>query len=336
MREIVQSRVDLLLENQKAMRKAFCLEDSLTTGVVAASYAEKDKAIDTDSIKEARKLLKKKQGIFSDLRAYNEITISARMALSGNPEKYLDELSEVYDKLKKGKLFGSAYRVLAAMTVVDLGRFSEADRIVERTNEIMKGMLKQHPFLTTEEDTCFAVILAITNKSVEDILDELEESYKRTKKLSINGDSAYSLSQVLTAYTKSAEEKADKAAQLLDAFKAVGITYGRGFELPSLGVLIGIDADKDEIVKEVIEVSDLLKGKMGFGFFDLFDNSRLMFGSMLVSGAYLAGDCAANASGIGNDIGRVLALETVIFITMMYIVSMSVATTTCTTSSCYH
>ncbi len=326
MREIIEKRTQLLVENQSIMSKGFFLEHSLTNAVVAATFAEKDKTADVNMIKEARKLLKSKTGIFSDLRSYNELTVSARMGLSGNAENYLDELLDVYDKFNKGKVFGSSYRVLAAMSICDQGKYSEAESLIEKTNDLLKRMNKVHPFLTSDEDSCFAVLLAMTDKSVESILDELEETYQILKKdFTFHDNAVYSLAQVLTAYAGSPEEKCSRALELFDAFKASGAKYGKGYELASLGALIDIDASTDEIVSEIIEVADYLKGKKGFGILDMGKETRLMFGTMLVSGAYLSGERTANASALSGDIGRIVALQTAIFVTMMIIISTSVA-----------
>ncbi len=79
MREIIERRTELLVENQSILSKGFFLEHSLTNAVVAAAFAEKDKSADVEMIKEAKKLLKKNTGIFSDFRSYNELMVSSRL-----------------------------------------------------------------------------------------------------------------------------------------------------------------------------------------------------------------------------------------------------------------
>ena len=326
MNEIVKRRSELLVENQKVMTKSFIFEHSITNAIVAAAFAEKDRNVDVDAIKDARNLLKKRKGVFSDFRAYNELIVSARMALSGNPEGYLDSLIDVYDKFKKGKLFGSSYKVLAAMSICDQGKYNDADRLVEKTNDLLKKMNKAHPMLTSDEDTCFAVLLAMTDKSVDDILTELEEAYGILKSdFAFHKDAVFSLAQVLTAYEGNAAEKSSKALDFFNAFKAAGAKYGKDYELASLGALIDIDADKDELVSDVIGVADHIKGKKGFGILDMGRETRLMFGTMLVTGAYLSADYNTGTSSLGRDIGRIVALQTAILITMMIVVATTAA-----------
>ncbi len=138
MREVIERRTKLLVDNQSVMSKGFFLEHSLTNAVVAAAFADRDLEADVDLIKNSRKLLKSKQGIFSDFRSYNELIVSARMAMSSSPEEYLDQVIDVYKKFQKGKIFGSSYRVLAAMSICDQGRYADDERLIEKTNEILK------------------------------------------------------------------------------------------------------------------------------------------------------------------------------------------------------
>ena len=138
MKTTVQRRCELLVENRQLVSKASVLESSLLRAVAAASYTEKDMSADVDQLKDCIKLLKKKQGAFSYLRGNTMLIIASRMALSGNPEGYLDDVIAVYKVFQKGKFFGSYYRVLASMSICDAGRSAQAEEIIEKTNALLK------------------------------------------------------------------------------------------------------------------------------------------------------------------------------------------------------
>ena len=331
MREAIKQRCDLLIENWKLIHKGFWLENGTLAAIAGETYAERGKSADVEKLKESHKLLKKKEGIFSEFRGNTELIVSAKMALSDNPEGYLEKVTEVYDKLQKGKFWGSSYRALAAMTICDAGKASEADSVIEKTNELLKGMKKDHPFLTSDEDTCFAVLLAMTDKNTADILDELEETYQNLKKSFAHHDNAvYSLSQVLTAYDGNAQGKSDKAQDIYDAFKAAGAKYGKEYELASLGTLVGLSASPESIAAEVIEVADYLKGNKGFGTFDMGKATRLMFGTMIVAGENADDNYKVGASAISGTVARVVAEQTAVMVAII------VASTATTTSSSSH
>ncbi len=318
MKEMVQRRCDLLVENWKQIHKSFMLENGLIMMVAASAFTEKDQTADAEFLKECRKILRKKQGAFSEFRGNNELIVASRMALSGNPEGYIDNVIEVYKKLQHGKFWDSTYRALAAMVICDSGRFNEADVIIEKTNAIMKGMKSAHPFLTSDEDTCFAVLLAMTDKSVDDILSELEEIYQFLKKsFTLHDNAVYSLSQVLTTYEGNYALKREKAINLFEAFKAAGAKYGKDYELASLGILIDVQGNIEETVSEIAEISEYLKGQKGFGMLDMGKQTRLMFATMIYTQEHVSDDHKAEASVVSAAVARVVAEQIAMFIAIM-------------------
>ncbi|MCR5557951.1 MAG: DUF4003 domain-containing protein [Butyrivibrio sp.] len=324
MKDTIRKRCDLLTENWGLVHKAFSLENNLMTIVAAASYVELGKTVDVETLKESHRILKQKQSIFSEFRGSKEVMVAAKMALSGNPEGYIDDVVAVYKKLQNGKFWESPYKAFAAMIIVDAGKTNEADAVIEKTKKIMDGMTKDHPFLTSDEDTSFAVLLAMTDKSVEAILTELEESFQYIKKdFSFHQNAAYSLSQVLTTYPGDAASKKDKALELLKAFEAAGTKYGKDYELASIGSLIDIKLNTNELVDEIIEVADYLKENKGFGSWSISSASRLMFGNLIVSQFYAAGENKAEASVTAGTIAKVVAEEAAMLVAIIAATSAS-------------
>ncbi len=308
MKEIVGRRVELLVENRELLHKAFFLENGLMTVVAGAVFAEKNKTADPEFVKECRDLLKKKKGPFSEIRGNNELLISAKMALSGSPEQYLEDIVGIYNKLQRGKFFGSRHGVLAASSICDAKKANDTERVLEKTTAIIKGMKAVHPFLTSDEDTGFAVLLAMTDKSVEQILEEVEESYQYLKKDFVFHDNAvYSLAQVLTTYAGDSKEKCRFALEIFEAFKSAGFKYGKDHELPSLGILVNLGPEIGEIVAEVIEVAEALKEHKGFGMLDMSKQTRLMISAMIVSSAFGEDNTVANASVASGALSLLIA-----------------------------
>ena len=318
MKTTVQRRCELLVENRQLVSKASVLESSLMRAVAAASYTEKDMSADVDQLKDCIKLLKKKQNAFSYLRGNAMLIIASRMALSGNPEGYLDDVIEVYKVFQKGKIFGSYYRVLASMSICDAGRSAQAEEIVQKTDALLKGMSKSHPWLTTDEDTSVVVLLAMTDKSTEDILTELEDSFQYIKKsFSFHDNAAYSLSQVLTTLDGSHDKKGEKALEIYNAFKEAGSQYGKNYELASIGALVNVNMNAEDLVAEVIEVAEFLKSQKGFGKLEMDRYTRLMFGTMIISGIYSEETGSSSASVTSGALATVITQQLCIYVAIM-------------------
>lgn len=318
----VQTRCDLLVENRNAISKGFLIENSLIKIVTALIFAQDGEVVDVDHLKECRDILRKKQGMFSDLRSNNELVVSAKMAKQGDPEGYLEDIIRIYKMLHEGKVIGSSYQVLAALSICDAGKVSEAEEIVNKTKEIMKGMKAAHPFLTNDEDTCFAVLLAMTKKDTAEILDELEETYKDLKKnFAFHDNAVYSLAQVLTVFEGNSLEKSKKAMDIFNAFKDEGVNYGKNQELASIGSFIHSNMENHELVREIIDTHDFLKNQKGFGMLDAGKTTRLMIAGLLVTTSNNAANITANAAVIEGAIATVIAEETAMMLAMVAIVS---------------
>ena len=323
----VMEKCDTLVENRNIIYKGFMLEDSLMQILAALSFVDRGETADVKLIKRCRKILRKKHSAFSYLRGNNELFISSKMALSEDPEKYLDDVTEIYEKLQKGKFFGSTYRVLSAVIICDAGKADEADKVIEKTEALLDGMKAAHPFLTNDEDTCLAVLLAMTEKSTDTILNELESTYLEIKnEFMLYKNSAYSLCQVLTTLDGAYKKKCEKTVALYDAFKEAGTKYGREYELASLGLLTDIPMDAKDIVSEVIGTAEYLRTKRGFTFWYMTKQSRLMFAAMLVAESYLDNKDTANASVIGSTVARVIAQQMAMFVILSSSAAASVAT----------
>ncbi len=318
MKTTVQRRCELLVENRQLANKASLLENSLIKMIAAASYTEKDMTIDTDQLKDCLNILRKKQGCLSYLRGNNELIIASKMALSNDPEGYLDDVIKVYGVFQKGRFFGSYYRVLAAISICDAGRAAQAEEIVEKTNALLKEMGNSHPWLTSDEDTSVVVLLAMTDKSTEDILTELEDSFQYIKKsFSFHENAAYSLSQVLTTLDGSYDKKGDKALEIYNAFKEAGSQYGKNYELASIGALVNINMNAGDLVSEVIEAAEFLKSQKGLGKLEMDRYTRLMFSTMIISSIYSEEAGSSSASVTSGALATVITQQICMYVAVM-------------------
>ncbi len=314
----VQERCEIFLENRDKIHKAFILENNMIEIVSAASLAQDGVAVEVDKLKECRKLLTKKEGYFSDMRGNNELIIAAAMTKQEDPEKYVDEVHNVYKIFQKGKIFGSGFRALAAKAIVEAGHYSDAEPIVEKTTAILKAMTKRHPFITDDRDTSLAAILAMTDKSVEEIDNEVEEIFSIIKgKFVLHDNAAHSLSQILAVYDGSPASKSERILTLYEAFKNADVQYGKDYELATLGSLYNVDKNADDLASEIIETAELFKKHSGFKFLDMSNTHRLMFGTMMVASVYSPDYSDVGSASISGTAAIVAAQEAAIMVTVV-------------------
>ena len=324
MKDILRAGCELLVENRDAIHKNFIwdMEMMSITGSVILTGA--GKTADIEKMKECKAILKKHKGAFSEFRQNMETPIICKMSLAEDPEKYLMDLSAVYDKLSKGKIFGSEYLVLTALAICDGKRENRVEDIIAMTKELLKRMSKEHPMLTSDEDMTFAALLIMKGKSLDEIIDETEYCYEyMKKKFTFHGNAVQSLSHVLTLCEGMPEEKCRRASAIYDALLTRKISYGKDYELATLGALVNIDMTPEELADEIADASEYLKTCKGFGDWSIGTKTRTMFAALLAAQAYAPVSIAMDASVIGTSLAMVIAEEACLMVTMM----------ACTTSS---
>ena len=312
MNEVLNEKCELLLKNSSAIRNKYFFDDAHMCLIAGLIFTSADKEVDTDKLKECKKILEKNTGLLSNLRANPRLVLLSKMALSDDPEQYINNVSEVYKKIHGGKQLETSYMALAAMLICDLGRQDEAEDLVIKAEQIRSQMNKDHPVLTASEDTSFIMLLALTEKSPERVISDIEEAYDYLKnmcKVSATANAIQGLSEVLAISYGDTKEKCDKVVRICNTFADRKAKYGSDSEFVVLGSLISVNIDTDTLVDEILEAEVRLKDLKGFKLGEMERKKRMMFASMLVSEVYgLQSDVIGN-SIMSNALSAVIAKQ---------------------------
>ena len=312
MTDAVRERCELLANNRAEIRKNFFLEKELMSVAGGLIFTAEGKEADIEKLKSCRKLLTKNSRPLSNLRDIIELALLSKMALSDSPENYLSSFLDVYKKVQQGKFLENDFMVLASILILDLELQDNCDEIIERANELKKRMNKDHPFLTSVDDTSFIMFLAISNKSIDTILADLEESYlylTKTCKVSVGADPAYELCEVLAVSNGDMKEKCDKVMRIHSALSKRNKEYNTGLSFSALGSLIDIDMDAEKIADEIAGAETCLEDQKGFGRTSMDHATRVMFATLVVASVYGSNVTAAGNSVISNTLSLVWAKQ---------------------------
>ena len=320
---MLKTKCDLLAENTVSVKKGFSWwERSIVQVIAATVYTNEGRRVDAQRMKECRKVLRNNHGIFSDFRKCLELMIVAKLAIADNPEAYLCEVQDIYAIVRNGKFFGSEHMVMAAMNIVDSG-YKDANEIAAKTVAIFAQMKKRHRFLTDNTDIPFAALLALTDKNIDQIIDEIDWLYDILKgQFRFYYNNVHSLSQILAISSGSVEIKCNNTIEFYDALQANGIKYGKGIELPALGALVNLNMPAMAIATEIKDASNYLEGKKGFGNFTMGKHLRNIFATILTASIYACNDAAIGTSIISRAIAIIVAQQ----VAMMTACSVMMAT----------
>ena len=298
MTERLRNRCELFERNRSAVSGKFLFENNLMCTAAGLIFTGADREADPERMKECRRILKQHTGVFSEYRDAIRLALLSEMALSEDPEQYIEDVKAVYRKIHKGHFKDNSYMVLAAMLICDFGKQEHADEIIEKYHEIMQRMEKQHPILTDAEDISYVILLALSDRPVDAILSDMDacaDYLKAAFKRKVGADSVQGLSEFLALTDGNAQEKCDKVIRLFDALKERKADIGGGHVFFSLGTLTGTDETAETAADEIMEAEAFLKNCKGFDEKSMDKKDRLMFAVLLA-----AASCGADASMINN------------------------------------
>ena len=299
MRASLQRLCDEFIANREIVRKQFKFESTYLYPICANIFCARNVPARAESLAAAKALLKEKTGVFSNFRGNLVGPISAMLAAGNSPENRMDQALENYHALRE-RFHSSEYLALAAFLLADMGIGSRALDAVDRGRTLYDRMKKEHRFLTSAEDSVFAVLMAFSEKSDDDLIEDAEACFRIVKSHFSGGNAAQSVSHVLALSPGTAEEKTARLIRLYDGIRAAGGKYGKDYHLSTLAAVSVLEGDEAQIVRDILDVDAFLKEQKGYGVFGLDRKTRMMHAAMIVSDDYCAEDAALSAMLTGS------------------------------------
>ena len=296
------------IENRDAVKAAFPWENSLLYPIGAALYADARRRVDAARVAECRDLLKAETGVFSNFRSHIKLPMICTLALSSAPERSLQNTLAAHAALKE-HFFASDYLPLAAMTIASHAQPAQFDSIARRTRALYERMKKSHPFLTSSEDSAYAAMLALSEKTDDQLVADMELAYRTLKEHFRSSNAVQSLSHVIALGETDVPVACRRVMELFDLLKSRGNKYGTDYELATLGVLALLPAEVSVIAEDLIALSDYLKTQKGYGILGATRAQRLLHAAMLVVSDYLQDFDAMRTAAVSSSFALIIAQQ---------------------------
>lgn len=294
------------LEALEAVRSVFRMESEYSYPVAANLYVTADRTVDTERLSDCKRLVRDAVGVFSNFRGSVLVPLAAKLALSDDPKARMDRAAQNYAILKE-HFSRSEFLALAALLLTDSASDADVPALAARGRALYRRMKQEHPFLTGQEDSVFAILLAQLPQSDDVLIADMEACYRLLDERFPKGDGIQTASHVLAMTDGVPAEKAGKMIALYDAILAAGGKYGREWHLPALAAFAADDTPLETTVSELMEVDSLLEGQKGYrGIFVYDRRMRMMHAAMLVSASH-----AQQRAGLVNAIAQQSAVAVI-------------------------
>lgn len=313
MKDYILGNCKCFLEDRDRVKSVFRWDNETLHLACAGLFMLKGRRVDVQTLTACKDLLKNSVSAFSSFISSCRVVVVAMLAVDDNPQQLLNNGLQVYELLRKN--FGASdYLPLAAMTIAQISPAQQYGAVAARAHVLYKRMSKEHPFITSQEDSVFCAHLALLNETDDELIAEMEQCYARLKPSFSSHNAVQSLSHALMLCEGTVEEKCANTLALYGKFKDAGRKFGADYELPMLGLLATSSTDLDGCVQDVIEIDTWLSEQKGFGFFSsITREQRLMYAGMLAQ-ADGVGASTVQTAAVNSAMMRLLAQQVAMYV----------------------
>lgn len=324
MREKLQEKGALFVENKRIMEKGFAWQGGGQHLLSAAVFTMSGRRIELEKIKAARELIRRKTSVFSSFRSYTELALATFLSIEEDPKTALEKTIRVYEKIKKG-VWDTSFLPVISFILSETIEEQEAEHIGKKAVEIYKGMEKNHPFLTGPEDFNYALLFAITERSAQGCLREMEDCYESLVTVFGKRNSTQALSHILGLGEENTADKTGRAVGIYERLREKGMKYPREEAVVMLGILaLSItDEQMEEAADDLIEIHDWLKEQKGFGAFSMSSAERMMYAGLLTADSYAQEYKNSGQTVLTNSLVSILIAEVTALLAVAMMLTMS-------------
>lgn len=325
MNEIGNRITNQFIQNYTTAKKVFRLDGNYAAVSCAASLLTSDKDMSEDRLRDAKKLVAKySTGIVNVKNTLAKEVVAAAVAESVDPEYAAQKINEIYSSLKTITPAADFYGVPACVIFKSVNNAAYEDT-VEKVRAIYKGLRKKHPFLTSYEDMVSCTLMALSGKSVEEVVEDCEDCFRILKDKYFFNNNAQTVACVLSIFPGTPEEKCKKATAVEKKFKEAKVSFGDK-ALASIAAVAMIVKEEDlaKYIADITEVSEELKSVRGLGNMGVGRNFRNLIAASIAAVIYSDKE-SVNIEGtaMGGIVSTMFAQQLTMVVCMASAISMS-------------
>ena len=272
MKELLETLCDKYLLNLGLFTDFYPLERDILYPVCANVFCASDAVFELEKFRESMELIKENPKMLSSFRSTVRPLIASWLSVSEDPRREMERYLECYDLLKK-YFTNSEHLALLSVLLVRIAHAGNNEERIMRGRQIYDRMKKEHRILTTKEDVAFAVMLAFSEKSDDELIEDMEARFRLLKHKADN-NSIQTVSHVLAMVSGKPEEKCAKFCELYESMIKKGRKYGKHYELAMLAALSITKFSSEEIQSDISDSEAFLAKHSSVGDLSEFGKSE--------------------------------------------------------------
>lgn len=307
MNEHLKKVCEQYISDRDIVKSTFPWDSGYIIPLCAMALGSKQVEVTPEKLKACRKALEQHTSIFSNFRGNTKLPMVTILAQADDPLDKMQAAMAIYSEMREF-FYGSEYLAYISAVLTDMITREQAEDVAKRSKEIYNRMKQEHPFLTSSEDSGFAVLLSFSEKTTDALITDMEQCYKILKQHFHNSNPVQSVSHVLMLGNGSSEEKCERLVALFKGLGKAKLHYSTHYELAALASLSLLDVELDVVIDEIAQVNEFLAEQKGYGLFSIDKPTRLMHAVILVSNAHIEAS-ATTTVAINSTLAMVAAQQ---------------------------
>jgi len=263
------------------IRNDFPWQHAYLQHLAALSFSVGGHAYDTGRMRTLNDRIRSAFGVFSPFRSASFQLAMYFLTEADDADRAFRRLTALEPLLRQEGVRSYAFAPLLAAVLVRSDAGATLQAKVQRTKEAYEELHRKHPFLTGADDYPLAAMLATSDGSLASRLADVESVYflLHLKGLS-KGNGLQLLSLILSIGKDSAQLKAERSADLLGRFAALGIRVWPQY-YGALGLLALLPEENGVLAERAVEIVQTLRARKRYKMLD--KGMLLLFAAILLA-----------------------------------------------------
>ena len=266
----------LLVRNREILKNEFHWESTNMIPLCAYLFSEQQTKVDAVRMKECKQLIKRNAGIFTKVKGDDIYPLASMLTLENNVDKALEKRVRIYQELCK-EYKPSLWLTMVAFILAE--QSCQLDQTIARAIELERKA--QSTIQVGEKERGIFLVLALSPKSDEQLINEFEAIYELLAESNFEEDAKKLLTVVLALGDGTPEGKVHNLEETNLELKENQLKIGNGIETAALGLAATSEDEIPVLMEQAVKVNEYLKGKKGFDSLQLSAHERLMYAIML-------------------------------------------------------
>ena len=319
----LEERCKRQLKNEHTIRQMSTLDSEESVKLGSLLYTALGITAEDEKIAECRKILQSKTAFFSNLRGVLQSLLLLKMSIAEDSESYIDGVIDTYDKLTKDNDISGLFSILTSIIIFDDHGDKEVNAVISQVLDMFNEVKETNPEMSHNSDMAYIALMLLSGKADLKIEEEKKLIFNDLiNAFHLSPDAAQASTLVLITGTKPVEEKLRGFVGLYNALKESGHATSLRRCISIYAAFTDIDVPREELAALISEADQFLKTQKGYSVFSVSTDFRKVIAATLAL-QYCTIDIPAEQSDSDFSVPDVISIESLLFIVLMSIVSLS-------------